>query len=115
MHMKAALLMGNPCDEEEDDLALLCCQGTDGEMLLLSRAPGEDDVELVWDEQSILVRDFKVTLSESRLTIDLPADAEAPFANVQLTADLEDAVADLDDAEAALRVILEGTGTFVQE
>ncbi|WP_263264556.1 hypothetical protein [Pseudomonas sp. RIT-PI-S] len=115
MHMKAALLMGNPCDEEEDNLALLCCQGTEGELLLLSRLPGEDEVELVWDEQSTHLRDLKVTLGASRLRVELPADAEEPFSAALLSADLADALADLDDAEAALRIILEGTGTLVME
>jgi len=115
MHMKAALLMGNPCDEEEDNLALFCCQGTEGEMLLLSRAPGEDDVELVWDEQAVAVRDFRVTLSASRLWVDLPADTEAPFSAVRLSADLTDALVDLEDVQAALQVILQGTGTLVME
>jgi hypothetical protein len=113
--MKAALLMGNPCDEEEDDLALLCCQGTAGELLLLSRAPGEEDIEVVWDEDATQVRDIKVTLSAHRLLVALPADAEAPFSAVLLSADLTDALVDLDEAEQALRVILEGTGTLVME
>ncbi|WP_426149661.1 hypothetical protein [Pseudomonas sp. DC3000-4b1] len=115
MHMNAALLMGNPCDEEEDDLALLCCQGTEGEMLLLSRAPDEDEVELVWDEQAIGVRGLKVTLSAERLWVELPADAEAPFSAAVIRVNLADALADLDDAHAALEVILNGRGTLVRE
>jgi hypothetical protein len=113
--MKAALLMGNPCDEEEGDLALLCCQGTGGEVLLLSRAPGEDDIEVVWEEDAVLVRDIKVTLGVQRLLVEFPADAEAPFSAALLSADLTDALLDLDEAEQALRVILEGTGTLVME
>jgi hypothetical protein len=115
MHMNAALLMGNPCDEEEDDLALLCCQGAAGELLLLSRAPGEEEIEVVWDEDATLAHGIKVTLSAERLLVELPADAEAPFSAALLSADLTDALVDLDEAEAALRVILEGTGTLVME
>lgn len=115
MHMNAALLMGNPCDEEEDDLALLCCQGAAGEMLLLSRAPGEAAIEVVWNDDATLVKGIKVTLSAQRLQVALPADAEAPFCAALLSADLGDALVDLDEAEAALRVILEGTGTLIME
>ena len=115
MQMKAALLVGNPRDEEEDDLALLCCQGPNGETLLLSRAPDEEDVEVIWDEDVTLVQGLKVTLGARRLLIAFPADAQAPFSDDLFEADLSGALVDTEEVEQALRVILQGTGTLVME
>ena len=71
-------LIATPCDEEEDNMARLCCHGNNGEMFMLSRYPDEDEVELTWDYEPSTLDGLKVTLSDTTLVIELAAgDADA--------------------------------------
>lgn len=114
MHMTAALLMGNPCDEEEDNLALLACQGDDGRMFLMSRYPGEADVDIAFDEDEPAgVRDIKVTLTATLLKVELAAaDADLFYGDMLLEIAHQSDEADLAELRAALEIILDGTGTL---
>ncbi|MBD1551347.1 hypothetical protein [Pseudomonas typographi] len=116
MHMTAALLMGNPCDEEEDNLALLACQGTDGRMFLMSRYPGEAEIDMAFDEdEPVGVRDIKVMLAAGTLEVAVAAaDADLFGGDMLLHITHQSDASDLGDLEAALRVILDGTGTLVR-
>lgn len=50
MQLITTNLIANPCDEEEDNMAMLCCHSAKGEMFILARYPDEDEVELTWDK-----------------------------------------------------------------
>ncbi|MFF7708945.1 hypothetical protein [Pseudomonas sp. NPDC007930] len=116
MHMTAALLMGNPCDEEEDNMALLACQSADGRMFLMSRYPGEDEIDIAFDEDEPAgVRDIKVTLSASALVVEVAAeDADLFGGDMLLEVAHSSDAEDLAELAATLEVILAGTGTLVR-
>lgn len=42
MQMTTDHLLANPCDDEEDNMAMLCCHTNGGEMFLMTRYPDED-------------------------------------------------------------------------
>lgn len=77
LQLKTDALMVTPYDDEEDNMAMLCCHGKNGEMFMLTRYPDEDEVELTWDyEPSTL--DEAITLSDTTLQGKLAAgDADA--------------------------------------
>ena len=78
MQLITTNLIANPCDEEEDNMAMLCCHSAKGEMFILARYPDEDEVELTWDDEPSTLEGLKVTLSDSTLLIELAAgDADA--------------------------------------
>ncbi|UFH50936.1 hypothetical protein [Pseudomonas sp. KNUC1026] len=112
MQITAALLMGNPCDEEEDNLALLACQATDGRMFLMSRYPGEDEVDIAFDEdEPVGVQGLSVSLSATSLEIEVQAeDADLFGGDLRLQITHASDAADLDELEEALKVILQGAG-----
>ncbi|MPR03505.1 hypothetical protein F0169_16335 [Pseudomonas sp. MAFF 212408] len=115
LQLKTDALMATPCDEEEDNMAMLCCHGKNGEMFMLSRYPDEDDVELTWDYEPSNLEDLKVTLSDTTLLIELAAgDADALGGNDPLTITHSTAASDLAEVEQTLQNILKGTGTFIR-
>lgn len=116
MKLSSALIFANPCDEEEDNLATLGSNSSQGELFIMSRYPDEDSIDLMLDEESDTLRDIKVTLSATRLLIETaPGATDLLNGDDVLEISLEGAMGDLDDVEEALRVILNGTGTFVSE
>ena len=46
LQLKTNALMATPCDDEEDNMAMLCCHSSQGEMFLMSRYPDEDELEI---------------------------------------------------------------------
>ena len=44
MQMTTALLIVNPRDDEEDNMAMLCCHSDKGDMFLMSLYPEEDEM-----------------------------------------------------------------------
>lgn len=116
MQMTTALLMANPCDDEEDNMAMLCCHSDKGEMFLMSRYPDEDELEITLDDEPSTLEGVKVTLSPTRLLIEVaPGDADVLNGSDHLEI-LHSADADeLVEIEQTLRNILDGTGTFVRE
>jgi len=76
MQMTTSLLIVNPCDEEEDNMAMLACHSDQGEMFLMSRYPDEDELEITLDGEPSTLDGVKVTLSPTRLLIEIAA-AEA--------------------------------------
>lgn len=106
-------LIATPCDEEEDNMAMLCCHGNNGEMFMLSRYPDEDEVELTWDYEPSTLDGLKVTLSDTTLVIELAAgDADALGGKDHLRINHTTAASDLAEVEETLQNILKGTGTF---
>ncbi len=115
MQLNAQLTFANPCDDEEDNLATVGCHSDQGQLFIISRYPDEDSVDLMLDDDDATVRDLKVSLSDSRLLVELAAGDTDLFEGDVLEIDLKNALTDLDELEQALRVILDGTGTFVRE
>ena len=116
MQMTTALLMANPCDDEEDNMAMLCCHSDKGEMFLMSRYPDEDELEITLDDEPSSLDGVKVTLSPTRLLIEVaPGDADVLNGSDHLEI-LHSADADeLAEIEQTLKNILEGTGTYISE
>lgn len=113
MRMTASLLMANPRDEEEDDMALLCCHGTAGEMFLITRFPDEEELEITLGEEPYLLRDLKVTLSAKRLLVEVAA-ADADVFGGDDVLEIEHASDGTDRAEIeeTLRILLAGVGSL---
>ena len=115
LQIKTDALMATPCDEEEDNMARLCCHGKNGEMFMLTRYPDEDEVELTWDYEPSTLDGLKVTLSDTALLVELAAgDADALGGKDQLQISHGTAASDLAEVEATLQNILKGTGTFIR-
>lgn len=116
MQMTTALLMANPCDDEEDNMAMLCCHSDKGEMFLMSRYPDEDELEITLDDEPSTLEGVKVTLSPTRLLIEVaPGDADVLNGSDHLEI-LHSADADeLAEIEQTLKNILDGTGTYISE
>lgn len=116
MQLKTALLFATPCDEEEDNMATLCCHSDKGQMFLLTRYPDEDTVDLTLDDEPSTLDGLKVTLSANRLLIEVAAgDRDALKGSEQLEILLTSPGTDLEEVELTLRNILDGTGTYVSE
>ena len=113
MQLTTERLLVNPCDDEEYNMAMLCCHGRNGEMFMLTRYPDEDEVELTWDYEPSTLDGLKVTLSDKTLLIELAAgDADALGGKDQLEIIHTTAAADMADVQETLQNILKNTGTF---
>jgi hypothetical protein len=116
MKMKTALLIVNPCDDEEDNMAMLCCHSDQGEMFLMSRYPDEDELEITLDGEPSTLDGVKVTLSPSLLKIEIAAaDADALNGDDVLEITFDADMVDMDEVELTLKNILDGTGTFISQ
>ncbi|MEG2797748.1 MAG: hypothetical protein RR958_24180, partial [Pseudomonas sp.] len=71
MQMTTALLIVNPCDDEEDNMAMLCCHSDKGDMFLMSRYPDEDELEITLDGEPSTLDGVKVTLTSTLLKIEI--------------------------------------------
>ncbi len=115
LQLKTDALMATPCDDEEDNMAMLCCHGKNGEMFMLTRYPDEDEVELTWDYEPSTLDGLKVTLGNTTLLIELAAgDADALGGKDQLEITHSTAAADMAEVQQTLQNILTGTGTFIR-
>ena len=115
LQLKTDALMATPCDDEEDNMAMLCCHGKNGEMFMLTRYPDEDEVELTWDDEPSTLDGLKVTLGETTLLIELAAgDADALGGKDQLEITHGTAASDMAEVQETLQNILTGTGTFIR-
>ncbi|MBD0701693.1 MAG: hypothetical protein ACNJA3_14985 [Pseudomonas rhizophila] len=116
MQMSTALLIANPCDEEEDNMAMLCCHSTQGEMFLMTRYPDEDELEIALEGEPSTLEGVKVTLSPTLLKIEIAA-SDADVLNgddvLEITHDTD--AADLAEVELTLQNILKGTGTYISQ
>ncbi|TVT85984.1 hypothetical protein [Pseudomonas sp. H3(2019)] len=116
MQLTTAHLIANPCDDEEDNLAMLCCHSNQGEMFLMTRYPDEDELEITLDGEPSTLDGVKVTLSPTRLLIEIAAaDADALNGDDHLEIHHSTAPADLAEVEETLQNILKGTGTYVSQ
>ena len=116
MQMTTALLIVNPCDEEEDNMAMLCCHSDKGEMFLMSRYPDEDELEITLDGEPSTLDGVKVTLSPTRLLIEIAAaDADALNGDDVLEITHSTDASDLAEVQETLQNILKGTGTYISQ
>jgi hypothetical protein len=116
MQMTTALLIVNPCDDEEDNMAMLCCHSEQGEMFLMSRYPDEDELEITLDGEPSTLEGVKVTLSPSLLKIEIAAaDADALNGDDVLEITFDADMTDLAEVEETLQNILKGTGTYISQ
>ncbi|AMS17776.1 hypothetical protein BK636_16860 [Pseudomonas chlororaphis] len=116
MQMTTAHLIANPCDDEEDNMAMLCCHSNQGEMFLMTRYPDEDELEITLDGEPSTLDGVKVTLGPTRLLIEIAAaDADALNGSDHLEILHNTAAADLAEVEQTLQNILKGTGTYISE
>ncbi|ROM70429.1 hypothetical protein BK653_00635 [Pseudomonas brassicacearum] len=116
MKMTTALLIANPCDEEEDNMAMLCCHSAQGEMFLMTRYPDEDELEITLDGEPSTLDGVKVTLSPTLLKIEIAAaDADALNGDDVLEISHNSDAADLAEVELTLQNILRGTGTYISQ
>ncbi|SCW95110.1 MULTISPECIES: hypothetical protein [unclassified Pseudomonas] len=116
MQMTTALLIANPCDEEEDNMAMLCCHSAQGDMFLMSRYPDEDALEITLDGEPSTLDGVKVTLSPTLLKIEIAAaDADALNGDDVLEIIHNSDTADLAEVELTLQNILRGTGTYISQ
>ena len=116
MQMTTALLIANPCDDEEDNMAMLCCHSAQGEMFLMTRYPDEDELEITLDGEPSTLDGVKVTLSPTRLLIEIaPADTDALNGDDVLEITHDTDAADLAEVELTLQNILKGTGTYISQ
>jgi hypothetical protein len=116
MKMKTALLIVNPCDDEEDNMAMVCCHSAQGEMFLMSRYPDEDELEITLDGEPSTLDGVKITLSPSLLKIEIAAaDADALNGDDVLEITFDADMVDLAEVEETLQNILKGTGTYISQ
>ena len=116
MQMTTDHLLANPCDDEEDNMAMLCCHTDQGEMFLMTRYPDEDELEITLDDEPSTLDGVKVTLSPTRLLIEIGAgDTDVLKGDDVLEISHNTAAADLAEVEETLQNILKGTGTYISE
>jgi hypothetical protein len=116
MQMTTALLIVNPCDDEEDNMAMLCCHSDKGEMFLMSRYPDEDELEITLDGEPSTLDGVKVTLTSTLLKIEIAAaDADVLNGDDVLEITFDPDMVDLAEVELTLKNILDGTGTFISQ
>ena len=116
MQMTTDHLLANPCDDEEDNMAMLCCHTDSGEMFLMTRYPDEDELEITLEDEPSTLDGVKVTLSPARLLIEIGAgDTDVLKGDDFLEILHSTAAADLAEVEETLQNILKGTGTYVSE
>ena len=116
MQMTTDHLLANPCDDEEDNMAMLCCHTDGGEMFLMTRYPDEDELEITLDDEPSTLDGLKITLGPQRLLIEVaPGDADALGGDDHLEITHSTPDSDLAEVEETLQNILKGTGTYVSE
>lgn len=116
MQMTTALLIVNPCDDEEDNMAMLCCHSDQGDMFLMTRYPDEDALDITLDGEPSTLDGVKVTLSPTRLLIEIAAaDADALNGDDSLEIIHNTDASDLLEVEETLQNILKGTGTYISQ
>ena len=117
MHLTTASLIVNPCDDEYDNMALLCCHGENGDLFSLTRFPDEDQVEIsVGDVEAYAVSQLQVTFGATRLLVELDAEDARAFGGQARFEILHGTdAADWPEVEETLRIILKDVGTYVSE
>ncbi|WP_122315731.1 hypothetical protein [Pseudomonas cichorii] len=113
MQTKTALLLANPCDDENDDMALLCCHDENNELFSLARFPDEDEVEITVCDDTVYVTSLKVSLNDKQLVVEISAeDAEALGGDTRYEILHTTAADDLSEVHTTLLTLLKDVGTL---
>lgn len=113
MLIKTALLLANPCDDENDDMALLCCHDEKGELFSLARFPDEDEVEITSGDDTVYVSSLKVSLSAAKLVVEISAqDAQALGGETRYEIEHATSAEDLTELQETLHNLLSEVGTL---
>jgi len=116
MRMTTDTFIYNPCDEEEDDMALACCHATDGDLFLLARFPDEDEVDITFRDDTIHVETLNVTFTATLLKVQIDAADAKPFGGETTFEITHSTPAEqLAELDATLRILLKDVGTYVSE
>ena len=117
MQMTTDSFIYNPCDEEEDDMALACCHGSNGDLFLLARFPDEDEVDITFRDDTIHVEaNLNVTLTPTLLRVEIDADDAKPFGgDTQYTITHATPASELHELDHTLRLILREVGTYTSQ
>ncbi|POD81409.1 hypothetical protein BKM17_01960 [Pseudomonas syringae group genomosp. 3] len=115
MQIKTAALIVNACDDEYDNMALLCCHGEGGDLFSLTRFPDENEVEItVGDDTSHTVSSLKVTLDAQRLLVQIdPADAAQLKGHEQFEIIHSTDADELAEVNRTLHIITTNVGEYV--
>ncbi len=85
-------------------------------MFLMTRYPDEDELEITLDDEPSTLDGVKVTLSPTRLLIEIAAaDVDALNGDDVLEITFNADMTDLAEVEETLQNILKGTGTFISQ
>jgi len=117
MDMTTDSFIYNPCDDEEDDMALVCCHANNGDLFLLARFPDEDEVDITYRDDTIHVESaIKVALSATLLIVEIDAADAGPLGG-ETTYAIHHSMPtqELADLDATLRLILKDVGTYTSE
>jgi hypothetical protein len=117
MQITTASLIVNPCDDEYDDMALLCCHGENGDLFSLTRFPDENEVEItLGDDKTHTVSRLKVTFGAERLLVEIdPADGKQLSGHHTFEIRHSTSASELREVEETLQIILENVGTYFSE
>lgn len=117
MQMTTDSFIYNPCDEEEDDMALACCHGTNGDLFLLARFPDEDEVDITFRDDTVHIdSNLNVTLTLTQLRVELNADDAKPLGGDTLYEITHATPAgELRELDETLRLILKDVGTYTSK
>ncbi|MFY1663993.1 hypothetical protein [Pseudomonas sp. Pseu.R1] len=117
MHMTTDSFIYNPCDEEEDDMALACCHASNGDLFLLGRFPDEDEVDITFRDDTIHVdANLKVTLTPVQLIVEIDAVDAKPFGGEHTFEITHSTPAEeLTELDATLKILLKDVGTYTSE
>lgn len=116
MKMTTDHLPATPCDEEEDNMAMLFCTSASNDMFVMSRYPDADELDIILNDEPSSLDGVKVTLSPTRLLIEVAAEDTAVFNgddHLEITHNTDASC--LADVEQTLIILLNGTGTYVSE
>jgi hypothetical protein len=78
MQLTTAHLIVNPCDDEEDNMAMLCCHSDKGEMSMRP-ATRTKTKELTWDYEPSTLDGLKITLSDTTCGWNWPLATPMPW------------------------------------
>ncbi|KPX33088.1 hypothetical protein ALP73_03712 [Pseudomonas coronafaciens pv. garcae] len=117
MQIKTVTLIANACDDEYDNMALLCCHGEGGDLFSLTRFPDENKVEItVGDDTSHNVSNLKVTFGAQRLLVEIaPADARQLKGHEQFEIIHGTDADELAEVHRTLHIIMTNVGEYVSE
>ncbi len=117
MQIKTDSFIFNPRDEEEDDMALVCCHGSNGELFLLARFPDEDEVDITFIDDTIHVSShLKVTFSAEHLLVEIDAADALPLGgDTRYEIRHSTPANELRELDGTLRLILKDVGAYISE